>query len=127
MVEIYHNELAGMVADQQLDKRKLIFIQDNATVHTAKIAQKAPARLQLTTHDWPAKSPGLNPIESFWVMLKKSLVQNYDSELKTSDQLRKRIQLEWRKITPEECRNLSHSMPKTIRLCKAAKGGPIKY
>ncbi|GFX82882.1 transposable element Tcb2 transposase [Trichonephila clavipes] len=41
-----------------------IFQQDNARPHTAKVSRNCLRTV--TTHHWPAQSPGLSPIEHIW-------------------------------------------------------------
>ena len=54
---------------------KLIFQQDNACPHTAKVTKEYLEEVKLNVLPWPAMSPDLNPIEHVWQQLKKQLYQ----------------------------------------------------
>ena len=42
------------------------FMQDNAKPHTARLVQEYLHEVGITTMNWPARSPDLNPIEDLW-------------------------------------------------------------
>ncbi|GFY26730.1 uncharacterized protein TNCV_4374761 [Trichonephila clavipes] len=48
-----------------------IFHQDNARLHTAKVAQDFVRHFQ--TLPWPARSPNLSPVEHVWDQLKRQM------------------------------------------------------
>jgi hypothetical protein len=50
-----------------------IFQQDNARIHTAKIAKAWFETHGVEVVGWPAHSPDMNPIEPVWHMLKLKL------------------------------------------------------
>ncbi|SPC64647.1 related to Transposase [Ustilago sp. UG-2017b] len=58
-----------------LPRDKLIFQQDNAHPHTAKVTKVYLEEVKLNVLPWPAMSPDLNPIEHVWQQLKKQLYQ----------------------------------------------------
>ena len=75
---------------------------------------------------WPAQSPDINPIEHFWVDLKKAL-QKYLKPPKRVHELWDRVVEEWDNISPETCQNLIENMPRRMQAVIKAKGGHTKY
>ena len=49
------------------------FMQDGASIHTAKVVKKWFADNNIEVLDWPPQSPDLNPIENMWSFMKKNL------------------------------------------------------
>ena len=91
MAKIYENELMSTFIDWEMTDPYIKFQQDNAPVHTSRIAKEALRRRQITVLSWPAVSPDLNPIENLWTQLKRRLY-NYTTEAKDNDELWSRIQ-----------------------------------
>ncbi|KAH9888923.1 hypothetical protein C8Q73DRAFT_609771, partial [Cubamyces lactineus] len=65
--------------------------------------------------EWPAQSPDLNPIVHLWVIHKKPPV--------SINELWKRVEAEWEKISVKECRDLIESMPRRVAAVLKANGG----
>src|ERR1700740_3167756 len=54
----------------------MIFMQDNAPIHTAKRVVNWFELAGIPLLEWPPYSPDLNPIEHCWAFLKQWLVDN---------------------------------------------------
>ena len=74
--------------------------------------------------DWPANSPDFNPIENLWGIVKKKLHKHQPN---TSEQLKDAIKTCWNEVTPHECQQLIHSMPRRIEAVIKARGDATKY
>src|SRR5204862_6870247 len=53
----------------------LIFVHDNAPIHTANAVKKWFEEMDIPFTDWPPYSPDLNPIENAWALLKKKVLE----------------------------------------------------
>lgn len=53
----------------------IIFMQDNASIHGAKIVKKWFEEYGIPVMDWPPYSPDLNPIEYMWFPLKHGVYE----------------------------------------------------
>ena len=72
--------------------------------------------------DWPAQSPDLNPIEHL-----KRRQANCEAMPSGVHELWERVQVEWERISKEECVHLIESMPRRIAEVLRMKGGHTKY
>lgn len=124
--EILEEELLQTIEWYQMDESKVIFQQDNASLHMAKSVQEWMSTRQFQTMIWPAQSPDLNPIEHLWCELKRRL-NRFDSPPNGILQLWERVQEVWNSIPPSVCLNLIESMPRRIRAVLRAKGKWTKY
>ena len=63
-----------MVLEDQLPslwEPGLLFMQDNAPIHTSRLAREWLAENGIDVMDWPPYTPGLNPIEHLRFRLTK--------------------------------------------------------
>ncbi|CAJ0598615.1 unnamed protein product [Cylicocyclus nassatus] len=76
-------------------------VQDNAPAHKSRYTLNKLQEWNLTTLDWPAESPDLNPIELVWGNMK-----NYirGKNVKNLEELKVAIIQYWKTLTPEVCR-----------------------
>lgn len=102
------------------------FVQDNASVHTAKVAKAWLKNSELDVESWPAKSPDLNPIENIWGILARA-VYAAGKQYNTLDELELAVRKAWDDIDITTLRKHVLSMPKRCREVVKAHGGKISY
>lgn len=101
----------------------MIFQQDNAPIHTARIVSEFLNENDIPVLPWAPYSPDLNPIEFLWNVIDQKLRRIAISSL---DDLSQHIHEAWLAITPDTCRKLVLSMPERCRRCIRARGGYFK-
>ncbi|GFV28102.1 transposable element Tcb2 transposase [Trichonephila clavipes] len=97
----------------------VIFQQDNARPHTARVAQVFLRHFQ-TSMAGPL--PDLSPVEHVWDQLKRQMPSCHsvhDLELAVQDL--------WAHLPQDNIRCLINSMPDRVAACIAAGGGPTRY
>ena len=112
----------------------LIYMQDGASIHTARIIKKWLADNGIEVIDWPPYSPDLNPIEHVWRHLKEWVHEHYP-ELETltgSDEMIKKHMIEalqeaWAHLNDEFLEKLVESMEKWMKAVIKADGWHTKY
>ena len=117
----------------KLYRAGMTFMQDNASIHNAKVIKKYLRAMGIATLKWPPYSPDLNPIEHMWRILKDRIKRQHpylesmgDSET-AFKALIKACQQEWKAIKRWFMRALIRSMPRRMQAVIAAKGWQTKY
>ncbi|GFY21803.1 transposable element Tc1 transposase [Trichonephila clavipes] len=91
---------------------KFVFIDDNTTCHQRLV--------------WPARSPGLNPIENVWDALGRQVAgRNYPPTNKNT--LIRALTEEWDKLLQQLLDNVVQSMVRRVECCITLHGGHIPY
>ncbi len=113
------------IGERQLFKdADFIFQQDLAPVNTAKVTKSWLNDHGVGVLDWPANSPGLNPRENLWGIVKRKM---RNKRPKNADELKATVKETWASIPPQQCHKLINSMPRRIEAVIKAKGAPTKY
>lgn len=92
---------------------KIKFVQDNSSIHKAKIVKEWFSRQEyVEVIDWPAKSPDLNPIENIWGLM----VRNWEpEEIRTRENLSKKTKLIWEELKKENNMNISQNLVNSMK------------
>lgn len=108
---------------RRVGRNNVIFQQDNAPIHKARVTMEYLENSGYQCIDWPVKSPDLNPIENIWGILTYRVYGNGKS-YKTLAELETAVRSEWDKITVEELKNLVGTMRKRcVSIIKKAGNG----
>jgi len=122
----YRDEILLPVAIPLVQQNNLIFQQDNARPHVARVCQGVLATHNIDPLDWPPYSPDLSPIEHLWDELDRR-VRARQHVPATLDQLRTALLEEWENIPIRRINALMNSMHKRIRAATDARGGHTRY
>ena len=112
----------------------LIFMQDNAPIHTARKVRKWFEENGINVMEWPPYSPDMNPIEHLWFLLKEAVYKiNPDIEKvggnddKVREALFDALFKAWEDIDEYYLHDLVWSMEKRVRALIDAEGWYTKY
>src|SRR6266542_431322 len=75
-------------------KKKFLFQEDNAPVHTARIAHSFLESSNIKLLPWPAQSSDINPKENIWSHI-KIRIRKRDSQPSSIMQLEQWVKEEW--------------------------------
>jgi transposase len=123
---ILDDELIQTLQYYELDRKDIVFQQDNDPKHTSSLARQWFENNDIEVLPWPPQSPDLNPIEHLWQSLKRRLAA-YETEPTGMHELWQRVEAEWNNIPMQECLDLIESMPRRISAVVKAKGGHTQY
>lgn len=110
----------------QQQPQGIIFQQDNARPHTARLTMDFLNRHNVHVLPWPAKSPDLNPIEHLWDHIGRQ-IRRRPRQAANIRELEQAIHDEWRNIPNDVIRRLTFSMRRRVLACINANGGHTRY
>ena len=111
----------------------MVFMQDNARIHTAKKVQKWFEEEGIPLIEWPPYSPDLNPIEHLWAQLKQWIGDNYPELIHMGkseedyQRLFQAIREGWEAIGQEAINKLIKSMDIRVNAILLAKGWYTRF
>ena len=122
-IQVLENNLLGIW------EPGLIFMQDNAPIHSAHRVRDWFTEMSIEVMDWPSYSPDLNSIKHLWFRLKE-LVYKIRPDIETvsggEDTIRavllKALQEAWPRITREYMNTLIRSMNSRVNAVIEAEG-----
>ena len=109
-----------------------IFMQDNASIHTAHIVGEWLDEHAIQVMDWPPYSPDLNPIENIWALLKQKIYELRPDLIEHSNIAMLSVLQEtaieaWESLEEEVLNNMAISMRKRCQAVIDADGWYTKY
>ena len=116
----YRDEILRPVAVPFVQQHHLIFQQDNARPHVARVCQDFLANHSINPLDLPPYSPDLSPIEHLWDEMDRR-VRGRRNAPATLDQLRAALLEEWDNISMRRINDLMNSMHRRIRAVTDAR------
>lgn len=112
--ETYRKHLEDVLLPEiQKYEGPMVFMQDNAPCHKAQPVMGFLRDRGITTLDWPAQSPDLNPIENLWAIIKLRRAKQFGMPTSRNELINQVSQI-WREISDETRINLSNSIIKRL-------------
>lgn len=111
---------------RRFSRKKLVYQQDNASVHISKSTQNWFLSKKINVMKWPACSPDLNPMENLWGFIVRHIYQN-NRQFQSVSELKTAIFEAWRNIDYAYINNLIASMPNRIFSVIKNNGNYINY
>lgn len=110
----------------ELHGQNLVLMHDNARPHVAHIVRDFLETAGITTLQWPAQSPDMNPIEHLWDELGRR-VRSRERPPVTLQEMADALSEEWDNIPQQRITNLISSMPRRLEALRVARGGNTRY
>src|SRR4051812_4205069 len=125
-VTMLEENLMGFWMEQSEEHGYVVIQEDNAPIHTCKLAKQWKESMDMVSLEWPPNSPDLNPIEHIWYQLKVN-IQNMQHQPTTFSNLTEAIKKSWDDLDGNFINKLVESKPKKIKKIINEKGGNTKY
>ena len=103
-----------------------LLMDDNARPHRARVIDTYKNANNISSIEWPALSPDLNPDEHMWDLLQRR-VNQLQPPVTTLQQLEIALVREWNNIPMTFCRKLVRSMPRRCQAVIQARGRHTRY
>ncbi|GBM68599.1 hypothetical protein AVEN_167594-1 [Araneus ventricosus] len=97
-----------------------IFMDDNARPHRARLVRSYLESETIPQMVWPARSPGLNPVEHVWDMLGRRIAG-------TLHELQQALLQEWALLPQQAINDSIASMPRRCQAYISARGYHTRY
>ena len=104
----------------------VIFQQDNARPHVARVCMQLLEDEHMPVLQWPAFSPDMSPIENLWDILDRSVRQRLQVP-RNIRQLREALAEEWNNIPQATIDHLIMSVRRRCTALVGANGGHTRY
>uniref|UniRef100_A0A8C6PLV7 Tc1-like transposase DDE domain-containing protein n=1 Tax=Nothobranchius furzeri TaxID=105023 RepID=A0A8C6PLV7_NOTFU len=122
----YRDEILRPVVVPYIHEHHLMFQQDNARPHVARICTQFLEAENVPVLAWPAYSPDMSPVEHVWDVLDRRIRQSVPVPTNIQ-QLRTAIEEEWANIPQATSDNLINSMRRRCVALHEANGGHTRY
>ena len=120
--------LTPVVVPFMAERRDVIFQQDNARPHSARLTREHLELHHINVLPWPAVSPDLSPIEHVWDEMKRRLRKLPERQQPANaNQLAQTLQTIWKEIPQEQLLHLVASMRRRCNTVVDANGGHTVY
>ena len=116
----------NLLPELQKINDQMVFMQDNAPCHKARTVLQFFNDHGITTMDWPAQSPDLNPIENLWSIIKQRRAKKFGMPT-TKIELIEQIFEIWGNIDSEIKKKLAESVPKRLNKVIENNGKQLNY
>ena len=116
--------LYGKLTQLYAINQPAVFMQYNASCHTAKFVKTFLSEEDITVMEWPAQSPGINPIENFWKLINERAKEKNPRNV---EKLWTKLKGEWEKISVDKWKTLIRSCSKRCQAIIESKRLHIKY
>lgn len=124
-IKILNDDLMETIKWYGLNKKEIIFQQDNASCHKAKSVMEWFNTNKIKVLPWSPQSPDLNPIEHLWDQLKRKIYEKNSPQ--TLDELWIKCEEVWNEITHARCSKLVYSMENRVKEVLKSRGGYTTY